>query len=161
MCNEKDKLFVGEFQGPCNRTACREPGATFYNHATKKYYCGKCADMINEVNPESITRKGVPLCMQIVPWSDKMQALDVYDLKIKDPFNFIREAREEVLEIQENTIDNLEKKVVTVGEPLKTGNYEEFLITAAERFKMESTMTRADKRSFSRKQKPKRKYGYK
>lgn len=150
MCNEKDKLFVGEFQGLCNRTACREPGATFYNHATKKYYCGKCAGMINEVNPESITRKGVPLCMQIVPWSDKMQALDVYDLKIKDPFNFIREAREEVLEIQRTTIDKTSAEML-----------QEIRELSEETDKAFSTITRADKRSLSRKQKPKRKYGYK
>lgn len=150
MWDEKDKLFVGEFQGPCNRTACREPGATFYNHATKKYYCGKCAGMINEVNPESITRKGVPLCIQIVPWSDKIQALDFYDLKIKDPFNFIREAREEVLEIQRTNIDKTSAEML-----------QEIRELSEETDKAFSTMTRADKRSLSRKQKPKRKYGYK
>jgi len=33
--------------GNCNRTACQAPGAYWFNHSTRAYYCGTCADLIN------------------------------------------------------------------------------------------------------------------
>ncbi len=45
-CN-KDPELKGVQGGNCNRTACQQPGATWYNKGTYKYYCAKCAEMIN------------------------------------------------------------------------------------------------------------------
>lgn len=47
----KDK---GEFEGHCNRSACLKPGATWYNHSTRKYYCGSCA---HDLNYDSFNRR--------------------------------------------------------------------------------------------------------
>lgn len=33
--------------GSCNLTACQQPGATWYNKSTQKYYCAACAKEIN------------------------------------------------------------------------------------------------------------------
>lgn len=48
--------------GNCNRTACQQPSADFYNHSTRAWYCGKCANMINKMNPESYQIFGHALC---------------------------------------------------------------------------------------------------
>jgi hypothetical protein len=37
----------GEKGQRCNRTACQAPGAYWYNHSTRAYYCGTCAELIN------------------------------------------------------------------------------------------------------------------
>lgn len=37
----------GEKGQRCNRTACQAPGAYWFNHSTRAYYCGTCADIIN------------------------------------------------------------------------------------------------------------------
>lgn len=37
----------GEFLGSCNRSACLRPGANWYNHSTRKYYCRNCAHELN------------------------------------------------------------------------------------------------------------------
>ena len=29
----------GEYNQECNRTACNNPQATYFNHSTEKYYC--------------------------------------------------------------------------------------------------------------------------
>jgi hypothetical protein len=42
----------GQFNGSCNREACQEPGATWFNDGTRKYYCRSCANGINRVNPD-------------------------------------------------------------------------------------------------------------
>ena len=55
----------GEFNGLCNRTACQEPPAIFYNFSTQLYYCGNCAKMINKVNPESYSIFGHELCIRM------------------------------------------------------------------------------------------------
>ena len=47
--NKPDKGLRG---GSCNRTACQEPGATFFNHYTEFWYCRHCAQLINKANPE-------------------------------------------------------------------------------------------------------------
>lgn len=36
----------------CNRSACRAPGATYFNASTQQWYCEKCAKRINETAPE-------------------------------------------------------------------------------------------------------------
>ena len=40
----KDK---GDYLGSCNRSACLKPGADWFNHSTRKYYCVSCADWLN------------------------------------------------------------------------------------------------------------------
>ncbi|MCX6217576.1 hypothetical protein [Spirosoma sp.] len=53
----------GDINGTCYRTSCQSPGATFYNHSTRKYYCTNCADLINRANHEDAIRLfGHALC---------------------------------------------------------------------------------------------------
>ena len=33
--------------GLCNREACQSPGAYWYNHSTRRYYCDACAHRLN------------------------------------------------------------------------------------------------------------------
>jgi hypothetical protein len=42
-----DPVLKGVKDGNCNRQACQQPGATWYNSGTYKYYCKACASMIN------------------------------------------------------------------------------------------------------------------
>lgn len=42
----------GLFNGSCNRRACQQPGATFWNPSTRAHYCRSCAGQINHANPE-------------------------------------------------------------------------------------------------------------
>lgn len=54
----------GEFKQECNRTACSNADAVFYNHSTRKYYCGTCATLINKVNRADAMRMfGHDLCI--------------------------------------------------------------------------------------------------
>lgn len=39
-------LIKGEKGGLCNRTACQQPPALFYNRVMGKYYCYNCAVLI-------------------------------------------------------------------------------------------------------------------
>lgn len=39
-------LIKGEQGGLCNRTACQQPPALFYNSVMRKYYCHNCAVQI-------------------------------------------------------------------------------------------------------------------
>jgi hypothetical protein len=50
--------------GSCNRQACQDPGADFYNRGTDKWYCDDCAGAINSANRD-YTRNGrhAPLCI--------------------------------------------------------------------------------------------------
>lgn len=42
------KNFKGGYKGQCNRTACyNEKGVVWYHNDTKKYYCKRCADVLN------------------------------------------------------------------------------------------------------------------
>jgi hypothetical protein len=57
------KSDKGFFKGSCNRTACQAPGATWYNHSTRVYYCPACARLINSVNVSDALRLfGHALC---------------------------------------------------------------------------------------------------
>jgi hypothetical protein len=54
------KADKGKKAGSCNRRACQQPGAVFYNRGSYAYYCGACARLINgdyqgDLGPE-------PLC---------------------------------------------------------------------------------------------------
>ncbi len=45
------QLIKGEFNGLCNRSACQQPPATWWNPNTRAYYCGYCALLINRNVP--------------------------------------------------------------------------------------------------------------
>ena len=58
----------GDYRQECNRTACNNKDAIYYNYSTNKYYCEKCAIMINEVNYKDTMRiYGHELCTKICP----------------------------------------------------------------------------------------------
>lgn len=58
-----EKPDKGELDGSCNRTACQKPGAKWFNHSTRKYYCGDCADLINKANfSDAMRLYGHDLC---------------------------------------------------------------------------------------------------
>ena len=38
---------IGNKGGLCQRSACRAPGADWFNHSTRAYYCATCAREIN------------------------------------------------------------------------------------------------------------------
>jgi hypothetical protein len=51
--------------GTCNRKACQAPGANWYNHSTRAFYCGNCAEVINywaEHDEQYSLTKGHLLC---------------------------------------------------------------------------------------------------
>lgn len=53
----------GRFGGLCNRTACQAPGATWFNHSTRAYYCASCAKQINEASEfDAVPIYGHDLC---------------------------------------------------------------------------------------------------
>jgi hypothetical protein len=54
----------GLYNGNCNRTACQQPGAIYFNHSTENYYCAACAAIINEGNPQFKQETGHDLCTQ-------------------------------------------------------------------------------------------------
>lgn len=57
------KDLKGIKNGNCNRTSCQKPGAVYYNHSTRLYYCKTCADEINRVNRADAMRMfGHELC---------------------------------------------------------------------------------------------------
>ena len=37
------KADKGDKNGSCNREACQRPGAKWFNHSAKRYYCETCA----------------------------------------------------------------------------------------------------------------------
>jgi hypothetical protein len=42
-----DPALKGKLGGNCNRAACQQPGALYFNQSTKMYYCKLCASTIN------------------------------------------------------------------------------------------------------------------
>jgi len=57
---KEDKGVQG---GSCNRRSCQKPQAVWFNHSTRKYYCGHCARMINSANrDEAMKQFGHLLC---------------------------------------------------------------------------------------------------
>jgi hypothetical protein len=67
--SEPDPALKGKKDGNCNRQACQQPGATYFNVGTDAYYCESCARRINRDMTESDkltcrTAFGVPvLCL--------------------------------------------------------------------------------------------------
>jgi hypothetical protein len=56
----------GDYNQECNRTACNNLEAVYYNHSTRKYYCPVCAFHINEANRADAQRLyGHELCLPI------------------------------------------------------------------------------------------------
>lgn len=51
-------LDKGRHGGTCNRGACNERPADWFNHHTGYYYCGPCAQKINE----SLAASNLKLC---------------------------------------------------------------------------------------------------
>lgn len=64
-CSE---LRIGFFNGPCNITLCRRPGATWWNRGSYAHYCPTCARMLNRVNyrdAEELLGVGERLCIEV------------------------------------------------------------------------------------------------
>jgi hypothetical protein len=58
----------GRYNKECNRTACNNQEAVFYNHSTRLYYCKSCAILINEQNRTDAQRLfGHDLCTPCTP----------------------------------------------------------------------------------------------
>lgn len=55
---------IGTYGGLCNRTACRAPGAYYWNESTRKHYCQKCGELINR---EAAKFGEPPLCRLFGP----------------------------------------------------------------------------------------------
>jgi hypothetical protein len=56
----------GEYNKECNRTACSNQVAIYYNFSTQKYYCQACALIINNANRKDSHRIfGHDLCQPI------------------------------------------------------------------------------------------------
>lgn len=56
----------GEYNGECNRTACSNTGAVYFNHSTRKHYCRSCASLINDANRlDAIRLYGHDLCLLV------------------------------------------------------------------------------------------------
>lgn len=47
--------------GNCNRTACQQPGAVWYNESTQKYYCRICAITIQQEENNYEFSRGIKL----------------------------------------------------------------------------------------------------
>ena len=46
----------GDMDDECNRTVCKNKGAVWFNHSTKKFYCSECAWIINDANKKEAMR---------------------------------------------------------------------------------------------------------
>lgn len=67
----------GEYNQECNRTACNNLNATYYNHSTEKYYCRPCAKEINYWNKAAAIRLfGHDLCTEVI---DLKKVPDTFD----------------------------------------------------------------------------------
>lgn len=55
----------GDYNQECNRKACSNKNAVFYNHSTLKYYCGSCSVSINEYAREFELTNGHKLCIKL------------------------------------------------------------------------------------------------
>ena len=45
-----EKIKKGEYQGECDRPACSNIKAEYFDYSTRKYYCESCAKIINMEN---------------------------------------------------------------------------------------------------------------
>ena len=60
--NTPDPKLKGVEGGNCNRTACQQPNAVWYNEGTQKYYCRNCAITIQrQENDHAFMTKRIPM----------------------------------------------------------------------------------------------------
>jgi hypothetical protein len=52
----------GRFNGTCNRSACSEKPADYYNPHTRAFYCRGCAQKINASLKATDSSPGLALC---------------------------------------------------------------------------------------------------
>ncbi len=58
-------FLKGDLNGECERKACTNKNARFFNHSTRKYYCRSCSDKLNTENAiESMRIFGHELCSE-------------------------------------------------------------------------------------------------
>lgn len=62
-----EKLKKGDYDQECNRTACNNQHARFYNHSTLKYYCSSCALEINKWAQDFKQQHRHELCVKQAP----------------------------------------------------------------------------------------------
>lgn len=43
-------MAKGDQGGECNRGACKGHPATWYNHSTERWYCIRCATLLNRIH---------------------------------------------------------------------------------------------------------------
>jgi len=62
--NTPDPKLKGVEGGNCNRTACQQPGAIWYNTGTRAYYCRNCAITIQrEANDYALRAQEPPMIL--------------------------------------------------------------------------------------------------
>lgn len=62
---EKDLKMKGEFEKGCYNRNCSNLVSDFINHVNGKYYCLKCAVMINKFNKEFKAEHGFNQCEKV------------------------------------------------------------------------------------------------
>ncbi len=64
-----DNPNKGRYHGACNRRDCMtEDDVEYYNFGTGSYYCGNCAHLLNEANPDTFGVYGVDqVCEKLTP----------------------------------------------------------------------------------------------
>jgi hypothetical protein len=73
----------------CNRTACNNQDAQWFNHSTQKYYCAECAAKLNEFNnADAMLLYGHPLCTLV-------------ETRLVSPNDMIAAAKKDMLEGRE------------------------------------------------------------
>ena len=61
----------GTYDKECNRTACNNSRAVFYNKSTQMYDCAPCAKLINDANRnDSLRLYGTPFLCELVEKKD-------------------------------------------------------------------------------------------
>lgn len=64
------KIGKGVYKGSCNRRACQEPNAVWWNRGSYSFYCPSCAHKLNKANPpgKELASAGISdtlLCVEI------------------------------------------------------------------------------------------------
>lgn len=65
--NRPDKGLYG---GSCNITSCQQPGAYWFHHSNRVYYCQSCARMLNRDpfnKADAMRLYGHDLCTLVMP----------------------------------------------------------------------------------------------
>lgn len=64
MMLQAHQVGSGEYGKLCYRTACQKPDAVYYNVKTERYYCKRCADVINL---QAAAKGFLPVCVAETP----------------------------------------------------------------------------------------------